>query len=49
MLMKDKIQVLQEVVERNKLRDNGSDINTMVLFLKDNGIDTRYCPVQKKQ
>ena len=46
--MENKVKVLQEVVERNKLKDSGNNIDEMVQFLRDNGIAARYCSPQKK-
>lgn len=39
-----KVQVLKETVNRNKLKDNGENIDKMVSVLKSEGIEARYCP-----
>lgn len=41
---KEKIEVLKEVVNRNKLRNSGTSIDKMVAFLRAEGIEARYCP-----
>ena len=41
---KEKVEVLKEVVNRNKLLNNGTSIDKMVSFLKAEGIEARYCP-----
>lgn len=41
---KDKVEVLKEVVNRNKIRNNGTSIDKMVSFLRVEGIEAKYCP-----
>lgn len=41
---REKINILKEVVQRNKLRDNGESIDIMTAFLSAEGIETVYCP-----
>lgn len=46
---KEKVDILKEVVQRNKLRNKGESIDTMVAFLQAKGIEARYCPQMSRR
>ena len=40
----EKIDILEETVRRNKLRDKGENIDILISFLSTKGIEAVYCP-----